>query len=106
MWEDFGNNFWEDLYQVDAADAWINAGYDEQGEAVPCDACDEEMLFDENERWWICPGCGRTMNRAQWFRYIGANPPGAKCLAQCSENYPICKRWCTIYEIRLDDPMM
>lgn len=99
-------DFWEDLYRVDAADLWLNSGYDENGEAVPCDVCGDEMRFDEEEREWVCPGCGRVIRRAEWFSYIGANPPGRKCLSQCRENYPICKRWCTLYEIDPDDPMM
>ena len=98
--------FWEDLYVVDAADAWINGGYDETGDAAYCDLCGEEMRFDENGRVWVCPGCWNVMNRVQWFNHIGANPPGHKCISQCSENYPICKRWCTVYEIDPDDPMM
>ena len=77
------DEFWEELYKVDAADAWINAGYDEQGEAVPCDACGDEMQFDDEDRVWVCPGCGRRMSRVQWFNYICASPPGVKCLTLC-----------------------
>ena len=98
--------FWESLYRVDARDAWLNAGYDECGEAVPCDVCGDEMRFDAENRIWVCPGCGRPMSRAQWFNYISADPPGAKCLSLCGENYPMCKRWCPIYKIDSNDPMM
>lgn len=98
--------FWDDLYRVDAAEAWLNGGYDEQGNSVPCDSCGEEMKFDEEMRNWVCTGCGRMMSRAHWFNYIGATPPGGRCLVSCGENYPMCKRWCTVYEIPLDDPMM
>ena len=98
--------FWESLYRVDARDAWINAGYDETGEAIPCDVCGDEMRFDAANRWWVCPGCGRWMDRVQWFDYIAAHPPGHKCLSMCNENYPICKRWCKVYRISPNDPMM
>ena len=99
--------FWEDLYQVDARDAWINAGYDENGEAAACDVCGDEIRFDENERCWVCPGCGQRISRPQWFQYIGAeHMPGPKCLSMCKENYPICKRWCRLYRIPANDPML
>ena len=97
--------FWSEFYEVDSTDEWVNGGYDERGEQVWC-ACGGEMHFDDDQKIWICRDCGYWRNRAQWFDFIEASPPGKKCLSQCKENYPICKKWCMIYDIPLDDPII
>ena len=98
--------FWDSLYRVNAADAFINGGWTEDGDSATCDACGDEMRFDEEDRVWRCVSCGNWMNRAKWFNHIGANPPGKKCLLLCRENYPLCKRWCRWYKIDPNDPIL
>lgn len=97
---------YEDLYRADARSAWLNGAYDEMGDQAVCDICGEEMVWDPARRVWLCDTCGREMNRAAWFNHIGAEPPGSRCLSQCQENYPLCKQWCTWYEIDEEDPIL
>lgn len=98
--------FWEDLYKVDATDSWINGAYTEQGDQVYCDGCHEEVSFDPESREWRCRNCGNSKTRAQWFSYIEALPPGPACLINCQENYPLCKNWCLLYKIPDNDPIL
>lgn len=77
-----------------AFDDWINTGYDETGDDVSCDICEGTMMWDPDLRLWTCSDCGRQMNRAYYFNYIGAEPPNVKCLTNCHENYPLCKQYC------------
>jgi hypothetical protein len=85
------------FYRVDARDALINGAYDEDGEQVYCDACGEELRWDPAMRCWRCGGCGNLKSRIQFFDFIGADPPGEKCLSQCQENYPFCRKRCPWY---------
>lgn len=95
-----------DIYRLDMMDEWINAAYDENGDAAICDICAAEMRWNSEERFWYCPECGRTMNRESYFDHIGAQPPGSGCLADCRENYPFCKKTCDRYPIDPGDPML
>lgn len=96
---------WEEIYRADARSEWIFGAYDEDGEQVYCDACRGEIQWDPQTRIWRCTDCGLEKTRIGFFRYIGANPPGARCLVQCQENYPFCKRSCPWYDIDRSDPM-
>ena len=97
--------FWEELYKVDADEEWINGAYDEHGEQVQCDWCHENLSWNPETRIWYCRNCSRKISRAEWFNWIGAyRMPGPKCLSQCEENYPMCKSWCALYKIPEDDP--
>ena len=102
----FMDEFYEDLWVSDATESWLNGGYDENGEQVYCDVCGEEMSFDNLERDWKCDSCGNVKSRAAWFDYLEASPPGIKCLTQCQENYPLCKKWCLLYDIDPEDPIL
>lgn len=95
-----------EVYEVDVHDEWVNSAYDEEGGAVPCDLCDSEMRWDPERRIWYCPECERAMDRAVYFNYIGANPPGPDCITNCLENYPFCKKYCERYNIPPNDPMI
>ena len=100
---DFGGvcvseNEYDIFYRVDARDEWLNGAYDEDGEQVYCDACGDELKWDPADRCWRCEGCGNQKSRAQFFDFIGANPPGVKCLSQCRENYPFCRKSCPWYK--------
>lgn len=99
------NENYDDIYRIDAGDEWENSAYDEDGMAAVCDVCGEEMKWSPSERNWFCPSCGRDMGRAEYFNHIGAEPPGSRCMTNCSENYPACKLMCPWYEIDPDDPM-
>ncbi|MCI7026467.1 MAG: transposase [Clostridiales bacterium] len=99
-------NFHGELHPVDVTDLWMNSGYDEEGMSVSCDRCDGEMRWSPTKRLWYCPECGQEMDRAEWFNYIGAEPPGADCESSCCENYPFCKKHCTRYTIDPNDPML
>ena len=93
--------------RINAAEDWMNGGYDENGEEVLCDICDEGVMrWNEDAGVWVCDECGRTMTRQEYFDWIGANPPGKKCLNSCCENYPFCKKYCCEYDIPEDDPML
>ena len=106
------DELWEKLYDdvemdiVDAADAWQNGAYTEDGDQVECSVCGANMIFDPKQRCWKCSSCWNTKNRVQWFAYLDANPPGKKCLTKCHENYPVCKNWCMFYKIPDDDPIL
>ena len=103
--DNYGDEFWEDLYKVDAREEYENGAYTEDGDQVYC-VCGEEMTFVPESNWWQCRNCGNFKTRTQWFDHIDANPPGPKCLAQCRENYPVCKNWCIWYDIPDDDPIL
>lgn len=61
--------------------------YDENGDAVFCDCCGNEIKWKDGI--YICPECGQTMSRSVFFNYIGAEPPGIEC-ETCSNLYPGC----------------
>ena len=94
---------WEDIYSIDSSDSMA---CDEEGHTVECDFCGTEIRFDDKKQLWVCKECGAEITRVKWFDWIGANPPGKKCLTQCNENYPVCKIDCPYYKIPDDDPMM
>lgn len=91
-------NDYEDFYRVDASAELLQGAYDEDGDQVYCDCCGDELRWDPESRTWRCESCGNEKSRISYFGYIGADPPGAKCIAQCRENYPICKRSCPLYK--------
>lgn len=92
------------IYRIDTADEYYNGAYDDDGNDVVCDFCGGEMKFRDGE--WYCTECGQTMDRATYFNHIGAEPPGDGCMHGCDENYPLCKKWCSRYEIDPDDPIL
>ena len=96
---------YEEFYRVNAGSEWLCGAYDEDGDQVYCEACGEEVSFDPAFREWRCSNCGMSKSRIQFFGYIGANPPGPKCISQCGENYPVCKKTCPWYRIDPSDPM-
>jgi predicted RNA-binding Zn-ribbon protein involved in translation (DUF1610 family) len=100
-----GDDYFE-IYRVDADDEWRNGAYDESGNVAVCDICGAEMRWDQGLCEWYCPECGQLMNRSQYFNHIGAEPPGRKCLTNCCENYPFCKKYCDRYKIDPNDPML
>ncbi len=61
--------------------------YDEEGAVVICDLCGSEMIWKNSQ--YICSGCGQVMERSVFFNYIGAEPPGSKCVI-CDNLYPGC----------------
>lgn len=61
--------------------------YDEDGEIVVCDMCPGEIKWID--KTYMCPDCERKMSRAEFFDYIGANPPGKECWT-CDNLYPGC----------------
>ena len=81
---------WNGLYGVlsnDQEHAEYDDVYDEAGDAVYCDHCGTEIYWKDGI--YICPYCGKAMDRAVFFRYIGATPPGPECLT-CDNLYPGC----------------
>lgn len=97
---------YSEIYKVDARDDWLNGAYDEEGNVAVCDICEGELAWNPKDRNWYCKGCGQEMDRAEYLNYIGANPPGPRCLSGCEENYPFCKKHCEHYVIDPSDPMM
>lgn len=97
---------YNDIYQLDMHDEWLNSAYDEDGNSVQCDICGCDMKWSPEARLWFCPDCEQTMERAVYFNYIGAEPPGIDCLTNCLENYPLCKQYCERHLIDPDDPML
>lgn len=85
----------EQVYRIDAADDFFNGAFDEDGDCVECDICQEGRLRFRNGNW-VCQDCGNVINRPEYFNYIGAEPPGEDCIT-CNNNYPLCKRWCNKY---------
>lgn len=63
--------------------------YDENEDYVLCDICGAEIKWRERDGVYICPACGRTFTRADFFDYIGAQPPGEECYT-CQCLYPGC----------------
>lgn len=61
--------------------------YDEEGAGVYCDWCHSEIIWKDGQ--YVCSGCGQVMERKDFFNYIGAEPPGPKCVT-CSDLYPGC----------------
>lgn len=61
--------------------------YDEDGSEVLCDICGAEMIWQNDQ--YTCSGCGQTMERSEFFNYIGAEPPGPEC-EFCDNLYPGC----------------
>lgn len=61
--------------------------YDEEGNDVICDLCGEEIGWKNGI--YICKNCGKMFNRADFFNYIGAEPPGKECV-KCDNLYPGC----------------
>lgn len=53
--------------------------YDEDGNEVLCDICGSEIKWREQDGVYMCPSCGQTFTRADFFNFIGAEPPGKEC---------------------------
>lgn len=100
------HNDYEELYELDAHDEWMNGAYDENGDSVVCDICGGEMKWSPRDCEWYCPDCGQRMSRPVYFNHIGAQPPERECLTNCCENYPFCKNTCERCFIDPDDPML
>ena len=82
------------IFKVDAYDDWANGAYDEDGSEAVCNICGEPLQWNPVMCNYCCEGCGREMSRAEFFNYIGAEPPSVKCLTNCEENYPLCRDGC------------
>ena len=74
--------------------------FDEDGMGVTCDWCSSDIVWCDGQ--YICRGCGKVFERSEYFNYIGAEPPEAQCIL-CDNNYPVCKRWCTIVTVDPSD---
>ena len=83
-----------DIYRISEEDLLANSVYDEDGDHAYCDLCGDYLWYDRKEGTYHCRSCGREMDRAEFFDYIGAEPPKADCLSECRENYPGCKQFC------------
>ena len=94
----------DSFYRIDAHDEYINGAYDENGDGVICDLCSGDMAYRQGV--WVCRECGQVMSRTQYLNHIGAEPPGIKCFDDCEDNYPLCKKWCSTYDIDPNDPML
>lgn len=91
----------DDIFDLDDDfNDWIDGCYDEDGMGVTCDWCSSDIVWHHGK--YICRGCGKEFERAEYFNYIGAEPPDAKCIF-CDNNYPVCKRWCDQVEINPSD---
>lgn len=81
---------WNGLYGIlsnDKEHLEYDDVYDEHGDTVICDECGHEIYWKDGI--YVCPQCGKTMSRQVFFDYIGAMPPGPKCLT-CDNLYPGC----------------
>lgn len=83
----YNNNSKSDaeLFEPDVGEVYDDV-YDEDGDFVIC-ACGEEIKWKDGV--YICPNCGQTMTRSEFFNYIGAEPPGPECIT-CDNLYPGC----------------
>lgn len=77
---------------------WPELAYDEDGNEVHCEHCDEETLVWNEAGYWECPNCGERVNRKEFLSLIGAQLPDARCVT-CKSNYPACKEWCPYLDI-------
>lgn len=84
-----------ELYEIDTTDAYYNGAFDEDGGEVICSYCGGELRF--RDEYWECLDCGMTMNRAEYFNYIGAEATYPECTS-CGDNYPLCKKWCSYHD--------
>ena len=50
--------------------------YDEDGNEVLCDICGSEIKWREEDGAYMCPECGQTFTREEFFNFIGAEPTG------------------------------
>lgn len=94
-----GNSTHEDIYYMWVAGFPVDINgdicvdetyediYDEDGYSVHCDVCDSIMKWKDG--LYVCPGCGQSMDRPEFFNYIGAEPPGEECIS-CENIYPGC----------------
>ena len=94
------NDIFNDDGKIDALSEWIDGCYDEDGMSVTCDWCDGNIVWRDGI--YICRECDKVFERAEYFNYIGADPPDAQCLI-CDSNYPICKSWCHLVDVSPDD---
>lgn len=63
--------------------------YTEDGDAVICENCGCDIMWNDETGEYMCPWCGHQLSRVEFFDYIGAEPPGSRCIT-CSELYPGC----------------
>lgn len=76
-------------------DGFIEA-HDENGYLV-CHCRNSNMYFDTSTGNYICPQCGKSMNRNEYFHYIHAKPLDRKCY-ECDGDYPFCRLGCLYLE--------
>ena len=53
------------------------------------DVYDEDGKWREEDGAYVCSGCGQVFTRADFFNFIGAEPPGKECYT-CDCLYPGC----------------
>ena len=73
--------------QLDDFDESYEDVFTEDGDDVVCDICGKEIKWKDGK--YICPNCEQEFSRKEFFNYIGAEPPGKKCIT-CKELYPGC----------------
>ena len=59
--------------------------YDEEENEVLTECCGVPMKWLDDH--YVCPECGETIARQDFFEIIGANIPGDLCLT-CDQLYP------------------
>ena len=84
-----------EIYKVDTTDAYYNGAFDEDGGEVICGCCGGELRFRDD--YWECQNCGATMDRTEYFNYIGAESTYPECIT-CGDNYPVCRKWCSYHD--------
>lgn len=70
-------------------DALYSEVFDEEGGEVICPYCGGEIVWRESDGAYICQECETEFSRVEFFKYIGADPPGPQCLT-CGNLYPGC----------------
>ena len=88
----------DDYNEYDMHYEYENSAYDEDGNAVVCSICGEEMMWDPVFERWVCDHCEIHMDRPEYFNYIGADPKHEKCMNDCNENYPHCRSTCPYFD--------
>lgn len=78
-----------DGFGLEPTDVSYSDVYDENGNVVLCDLCGSEVKWREEDCVYVCQGCGQTFTKAEFFNFIGAEPPGRECYT-CDCLYPGC----------------
>ena len=66
----------------------VDYAYDEEGNWVECDVCNQPLVFKDGE--YYCAECEEVWSRDKFFNYISADLPGAECYT-CDNDYPSCE---------------